>query len=80
MQRIDKARAIQLIQQSKGKFMTLAGKKNNGEMRIYKSSKFNDIHYLKYINIWERASSGFRNVSIANLEYLKTAGQEYKVA
>jgi len=80
MQIINKDTATQLIQQSKGKLMTLAGKKNNGEMRIYKSSKFNDILHSKYINIWEKASSGFRNVNIENLKYLKTAGQEFRIA
>tara|TARA_B110000196_G_C20961812_1_gene574360 strand:- start:509 stop:745 length:237 start_codon:yes stop_codon:yes gene_type:complete len=77
--KISTKQAKTLILNSKGKFMTIGGLKNNGEQRVYKSSKFNAIMHSKYINIWEKAN-GYRNVNPANINYLKAGGVEYKVA
>ena len=37
--KIDTKQAKKLILNSQGKFMTIGGLKNNGEARVYKSSK-----------------------------------------
>ena len=76
--KIDTKQAKKLILNGQGKFMTIGGLKNNGEARVYKSSKFNAIMHSKYINIWEKAA-GFRNVNPANINYLVANGNTYEV-
>ena len=79
MKKISKEEAIKIIETKDGRFMTISAEKNNGEMRVYKSSKFNGIMHGKYINIWEKAN-GFRNVNPDGLKYIKANKQEFLVA
>jgi len=76
MKRITKATATELIQSSKGKFMTIKNIKKNGESRTYKSSKYN-IDMYGNLNVLTR--DGFRNIIPSTIYYLKSQGVEYKV-
>ena len=76
--KISTKQAKQLILNSKGKFMTIGGLKNNGELRVYKSSKFNSIMHSKYINIIEK-NKGYRNVNPQNLKFIRANGFQYEV-
>ncbi|MBI63584.1 MAG: hypothetical protein CL775_06400, partial [Chloroflexi bacterium] len=78
MQKISKTKALKMITtQSKGQFMTIANIKKNGDKRIYKSSKFNEILHSN-INLW--TADGYRSILPNTIFYLKGfGGQEYKV-
>jgi hypothetical protein len=77
MIKITKSKAINLIENSKGKFMTIKNIKKNGDQRTYKSSKYNMDMYGN-LNVMTR--DGFRNIIPSTIYYIKANGNEYKVA
>lgn len=77
MIRISKSKAINLIENSSGKFMTIKNIKKNGDRRTYKSSKYNMDMYGN-LNVLTR--DGYRNIIPSTIYYLKSQGIEYKVA
>tara|TARA_R110000824_G_scaffold244330_3_gene433073 strand:- start:83 stop:316 length:234 start_codon:yes stop_codon:yes gene_type:complete len=77
MIRISKITAVELIENSKGKFMTIKNVKKDGTERTYKSSKYNMDMYGN-LNVLTR--DGFRNIIPSTIYYLKSQGIEYKVA
>jgi len=75
MIKINKSDAINLIKNSKSKYMTISNIKKNGESRTYKSSKYNmDM----YGNINVLTKDGYRNIIPSTIYYLKFK-QEYQV-
>ena len=77
MIRISKSKAVKLIEDSKGKFMTIKNVKKDGTERTYKSSKYNMDMYGN-LNVLTR--EGFRNIIPSTIYYLKANGDEYRVA
>ena len=77
MKKISKEKAINLIENSSGRFLTVKNIKKNGEKRIYKSSKYNmDM----YNNLNVLTKDGYRNIIPSTIYYLKADKQEYAVA
>ena len=77
MKKISKSKAIQMIENSSGRFLTIKNIKKNGESRTYSSSKYNmDM----YGNINVLTKDGFRNIIPSTIYYLKANKQEYSVA
>ena len=77
MQKISKAKAVNIIKNSASRFITVKNIKKNGEARTYKSSKYNmDM----YNNLNVLTKDGYRNIITSTIYYLKADKQEYQVA
>ena len=77
MPKISKSKAIQIIKQSSGRFITIHNIKANGQLRKYSSSIYNDeIH--GNLNVLTR--DGYRNIVPSGIFYLKADKKEYAVA
>ncbi len=77
MNKISKAKAIDIIKNSSGRFITVKNIKKNGEDREYKSSKYN-LDMYGNLNVLTR--DGYRNIIPSTIYYLKADKQEYSVA
>jgi hypothetical protein len=77
--KISKNKAKELINNSKGKFFSLANYKKDSTQRLYGSSKLNLINYKGYINIYEMNKKSFRNVDIETMYALNINKKRYEV-
>lgn len=86
---ISKSKAIELIQESKGKFFSVIFKKEKGTVERTMNCQFKKIDnkanpsplgyfLLKDTNI-RNGESKFRNVDVRTISKLKISGKEYKI-
>jgi hypothetical protein len=77
MTKISKSKAIQIIKQSSGRFITIHNIKANGQLRKYSSSIYNDeIH--GNLNVLTR--DGYRNINPDTIFKLSANKSIYSVA
>ena len=74
---INLTKAIELIQSSKGKYMTIANTKKDGSDRTYKSSKYSGISYGNILV--QEKGKGYRNIIPSTIYMLRTQGKTYEV-
>ena len=77
MKKISRTKAIELIKNSSGRFITVKNIKKDGSARTCSSSKYNlDM----YGNLNVQTRQGYRNIIPSTIYYLKANKQEYAVA
>ena len=77
--KITQSKAKELINNSKGRFFSLANIKKDSTQRIYGSSKLNLIDYKGYLNIYEMNKKSFRNVDLETIYALNINKKRYEV-
>tara|TARA_R110001583_G_scaffold163730_1_gene315833 strand:- start:198 stop:431 length:234 start_codon:yes stop_codon:yes gene_type:complete len=77
MTKINNAKALDLIRNSSGRFISITGIKKNGEIREYKSSIYNQDMYNN-LNVLTR--DGYRNINPNTILTLKANKQTYQVS
>ena len=75
--KINLTKAIELIQSSKGKYMTIANKKKDGSDRTYKSSQYSGISYGNILV--KEKGKGYKNIIPSTIYLLRAQGQTYEV-
>ena len=78
--RISRTKAVELINNSKGKFFTVTFKKKNGDLRMINGNfKKGNFTPLGYLSVYSAADKGYRQVNPKTITSLSVGGTEYKV-
>lgn len=77
--RINRTRAVELINSTKGRFFTVTFVTPKGERTINCNCKKDSVSSLGYINVYSMKDKGYRNVNTRTIKQISFNNNIYKV-